>query len=34
MSKSKQPYEFVVNQVKKDEVVGYLSQPKVMVARQ
>jgi hypothetical protein len=34
LSKSKQPYEFVVNQVKKDEVVGYLSQPKVMVARQ
>ena len=34
ISKSKQPYEFVVNQVKKDEVVGYLSQPKVMVARQ
>jgi chromosome segregation ATPase len=34
MSKSKQPYELVVNQVKKDEVVGYLSEPKVLVARQ
>jgi chromosome segregation ATPase len=33
MSKSKQPYEFVVNQVKKDEIVGYLSIPKVMVAQ-
>ncbi|HEY7334487.1 MAG TPA: hypothetical protein VH639_06360 [Bryobacteraceae bacterium] len=33
MSKSKQPYEFVVNQVRKDEIVGYLSIPKVMVAQ-
>jgi septal ring factor EnvC (AmiA/AmiB activator) len=28
-----QPYEIVVNQVKKDEVVGYLSVPKVKTAR-
>lgn len=28
-SRSKQPYEFVVNQVGKDQVVGYLSTPKV-----
>lgn len=34
MSKSKQPYELVVNQVKKDEIKGYLSEPKVMIARQ
>jgi hypothetical protein len=33
-SKSKQAYELVVNQVKKDEVIGYLSEPKVLVARQ
>jgi chromosome segregation ATPase len=33
MSKSRQPYEFVVNQVKKDEIVGYLSTPKVTVAQ-
>jgi chromosome segregation ATPase len=31
-SKSKQPYEIVVNQVKKDGVVGYLATPKVAVA--
>jgi chromosome segregation ATPase len=31
-SKSKQPFELVVNQVKKDEIVGYLSVPKVLVA--
>jgi len=29
---SKQPYEIVVNQVKKDGVVGYLATPKVSVA--
>jgi len=29
-----QPYEIVVNQVKKDAVVGYLSTPKVTLARQ
>jgi len=28
-----QPYEIVVNQVKKDEVVGYLATPKVTTAR-
>ena len=32
-SKSKQPFELVVNQVKKDEIVGYLSTPKVTLAR-
>jgi hypothetical protein len=31
-SNSKQPYEIVVNQVKKDEVVGYLATPKMNVA--
>jgi hypothetical protein len=31
-SKSKQPFEIVVNQVKKDGVVGYLATPKVNVA--
>jgi len=30
----RQPYEIVVNQVKKDGVVGYLSTPKVTLARQ
>ena len=28
-----QPYEIVINQVKKDEIVGYLATPKVKVAR-
>ena len=28
-----QPYEIVVNQVKKDEVIGYLSTPKVKISR-
>jgi len=32
-SKSRQAYEVVVNQVKKDEIVGYLSTPKVMVSQ-
>ncbi len=31
---SRQPYEIVVNQVGKDEIVGYISTPKVMLARQ
>ena len=31
---NRQPYEIVVNQVKKDGVVGYLSTPKVTLARQ
>jgi len=33
VSGNAQPYEIVVNQVKKDEVVGYLATPKVKVAR-
>ena len=32
-SKSRQAYEVVVNQVKKDEIVGYLSTPKVTVSQ-
>jgi chromosome segregation ATPase len=32
-SKARQPYELVVNQVNKDEIVGYLSTPKEMIAR-
>ena len=32
-SDNRQPYEIVVNQMKKDEVVGYLSTPKVKMAR-
>jgi chromosome segregation ATPase len=34
VSNSRQPYEIVVNQVKKDEITGYLSTPKVTMARQ
>jgi hypothetical protein len=34
VSNSRQPYEIVVNQVKKDEITGYLSTPKVTLARQ
>lgn len=30
---SRQPYEIVINQVKKDEVIGYLATPKVNIAR-
>ena len=30
----RQPYEIVINQVKKDAVVGYLSTPKITLARQ
>lgn len=33
VSGNMQPYEIVINQVKKDEVVGYLATPKVKVAR-
>jgi len=33
MSNSSQPYEIVINEVGKDEVVGYLSTPKVKMAR-
>jgi chromosome segregation ATPase len=32
-SKARQPYEFVVNDVKKDQIVGYLSVPKVLTGR-
>lgn len=32
-SKARQPYEFVVNEVKKDVIVGYLATPKVTLAR-
>jgi len=32
-SKSKQPYELVINSVGKDKVVGYLATPKVQVTR-
>jgi len=32
-SKAKQPYEIVVNQVKKDQIVGYLATPKEQVSR-
>jgi hypothetical protein len=31
--KAHQPYEIVVNQVQKNQVVGYLSTPKVTIAR-
>jgi chromosome segregation ATPase len=33
VSDNRQPYEIVVNQINKDEVVGYLSTPKVKMAR-
>jgi hypothetical protein len=33
VSKAKQPYEIVVNSVKKDQIVGYLATPKDQVAR-
>jgi chromosome segregation ATPase len=33
VSKAHQPYEIVVNQVKKDQIVGYLATPKDQVAR-
>jgi hypothetical protein len=32
-SKARQPYELVVNDVKKDTIVGYLSVPKVLNVR-
>jgi chromosome segregation ATPase len=32
-SKAKQPYEIVVNEVKKDTIIGYLATPKVMTGR-
>jgi len=33
VSGARQPYELVVNEVRKDEIVGYLATPKVAVAR-
>lgn len=33
VSDNRHPYEIVVNQIKKDEVVGYLATPKVKMAR-
>jgi chromosome segregation ATPase len=33
VAKARQPYELVVNEVKKDTIVGYLSTPKVQAAR-
>jgi len=33
VSKARQPYEIVVNEVKKDQIVGYLATPKVQTAR-
>jgi hypothetical protein len=33
VSKARQPYEIVVNEVKKDRISGYLSTPKVQQAR-
>jgi hypothetical protein len=33
VSKARQPYEIVVNEVKKDQIVGYLSTPKVQTTR-
>jgi len=33
VSDNRQPYEIVVNQIKKDEIVGYLATPKVKMAR-
>ena len=33
MSSARQPYEIVVNQVQKDQIVGYLSAPKVVQPR-
>ena len=33
VSGARQPYEIVVNQVKKDQIVGYLATPKVIQAR-
>lgn len=32
-SKARQPYEFVVNEVRKDVIIGYLATPKVMEPR-
>jgi len=32
-SKAKQPYEIVVNEVRKDQIIGYLATPKVQTSR-
>jgi hypothetical protein len=33
ISKYRQPYEIVVNEITKDHIVGYLATPKVELAR-
>ena len=33
VSKARQPYEVVVNEVRKDQIVGYLASPKVQTSR-
>lgn len=33
VAKARQPYELVVNEVKKDQIIGYLATPKVKVSR-
>ncbi len=33
VSKAPQPYEIVVNEVKKDQIIGYLSTPKAQTTR-
>lgn len=33
VAKARQPYEIVVNEVKKDQIIGYLTTPKVQAAR-
>jgi hypothetical protein len=33
VSKARQPYEIVVNEVKKNQIVGYMSTPKVQTSR-
>lgn len=33
VSKARQPYELVVNEVRKDQIIGYLATPKVQAAR-
>jgi chromosome segregation ATPase len=33
VSKARQPYELVVNEVRKDQIIGYLSTPKVQAGR-
>jgi hypothetical protein len=33
VARARQPYELVVNEIRKDEIVGYLATPKVQIAR-